>query len=704
MSKAENIPSVELNQDNVSRIEYPEGLVEWGGHRSGGVRKPFYKLSGRPCNKVIVTPLLIRLRNWAKSVAERADAPSSLLLVGGPGNGKSEAVEDVVRSIDDSLNLNGSLIKKFEEIFSGQNQMPIPRLVSVPIAGSQKYKKIHLVQDASSNDVTQSEKAPSQLLVEDLLSIVIKDPECIYIACVNRGILDDALTFATEANEDAVQKLLEKVTRSVGLDPAAPSCWPLQGYPNVAVWPMDVETLIWIDDPEKGVCPAENLLSIATDENKWPEFGSCAAGDKCPFCLSGRVLRGRKEKESLLHILRWFELSTGKRWSFRDLSSLISFIFSGTPDRGDGKKMSPCEWAAKLIEIHNTSTGTRESLKLRVPFILVGALYQHALFCTWPKIKKMELLGLIKELDMTDDPGLMGLHYFLSTPEAVSRPSTLKLQLDALSSILDPALVNPSHVIKFSNAELQVKQIDTRFSQSVSEGLKSVEKKLNILEKELLNMLAKTDEALSSSKVRLRRPAAAIRAQNIVRDFCCRLVKRSLGARYGFAREHNVLLDFENLIAGNEELLNNAIRQVAHLINANDKFVVSLNSTFGEPHPPRHRRAILEAPRQKVRGVRENNEGRPPGNIRFLSIGEKKHPLALTYELFRSVRELEEGMLAASLPRSVEALLDLSKAKISGSIVRDEERLDEAEIRIGNRNEIISREFDEFVVHRDDVE
>ena len=76
----------------------------------------------------------------------------------------------------------------------------------------------------------------------------------------------------------------------------------------------------------------------------------------------------------------------------------------------------------------------------------------------------------------------------------------------------------------------------------------------------------------------------------------------------------------------------------------------------------------------------------------------KGHPLALTYELFRSVRELEAGMLPASLPRSVVALLDTTRAKLSGIVVRDEDELDGAEIRIGTRDEVVSRELGEFVV------
>lgn len=85
------------------RTEFPTGLLEWAGHRSGGVRKPFFESSGRPCKVVIDTPLLQRLRNWVTDVTSSTDVPRSVLLVGGPGNGKTEAVEHILRTLDDTL-------------------------------------------------------------------------------------------------------------------------------------------------------------------------------------------------------------------------------------------------------------------------------------------------------------------------------------------------------------------------------------------------------------------------------------------------------------------------------------------------------------------------------------------------------------------------------------------------------------------------
>jgi hypothetical protein len=681
--------------------EYPRGLIEWAGHRSGGVRKPFYESSGRPCKIVIETPLLLRLRQWAQELGSSPSAPRTVLLVGGPGNGKTEAVEDVLRSLDTAFKSNGKLNDDFTSHFAGGGGKTIPRLVKASLGAAGAgigVEEVYVVQDASANDQARPKASLAELLVGDLGAFANKGSKRIYIACVNRGILDDALTFATESKNIEVQELVETVIRSVGLSPSAPSCWPLQGFEHVAVWPMDVETLISSTTGGIGQTPAEQLFQTATEVSKWPIFASCAAGDHCPFCKSRATLSKNETRAALLQILRWFELATGKRWSFRDLFSLVSYLFSATSHQAGEEADGPCEWAAKLLDLSKRPSGKNDNLRLRAPFILAGSLYEHALFCQWPKLSSRGLRNEIRELEMQGDAGLMGLHYFLSTQREVSIPSTLQPQLAALSEALDPALADPGCKLAIGSKEVLLKDIDARFSQSVGEGLALVRKWLSVLEVELLERLERTDDLLSSPLIRRRRPAAAKRMQNLVRDFSSRLVRRSLGVRYGVTREHEVLADFEKVVAGDVPLLHKAVKQVEALVNDGDRFLVVLNATFGEPLAPLPRRATVRTAKQKVKSIESPDGGRPPANVRFLSIGGKGHPLALTYELFRSVRELEAGMLPASLPRSVVALLDTTRAKLSGVVVRDEEELDGAEIRIGTRDTVISRELGEFVV------
>ncbi len=117
---------------------FPKGLLDWAGQRSGGVRRLFHEGSGRPAGSVIETPLLVRVRAWAHGlVAEPDSTPRVLLLVGGPGNGKTEAVEAAVSALDAALEKGGLLEATLRRDFNRGDGSPVPRLASVALREAQ---------------------------------------------------------------------------------------------------------------------------------------------------------------------------------------------------------------------------------------------------------------------------------------------------------------------------------------------------------------------------------------------------------------------------------------------------------------------------------------------------------------------------------------------------------------------------------------
>jgi hypothetical protein len=61
-------------------------------------------------------------------------------------------------------------------------------------------------------------------------------------------------------------------------------------------------------------------------------------------------------------------------------------------------------------------------------------------------------------------------------------------------------------------------------------------------------------------------------------------------------------------------------------------------------------------------------------------------------------------MLPASLPRPVVALLDTTRARLGGQIVRNEELLEAGEILIGRSSDVIVRDCGQFLVRTEDNE
>lgn len=712
-----------MDSSQLEVAQYPAALVDWAGHHAGGVKRLLDKNSGQPNKQLLRTNLLSRLQAWAKKLPTGASAvPRIILLVGGPGNGKTEAIECTIRWLDESLDCHGRLVEELSKAFHPSKGSAVPRLARIDagnLAGGDGSLTLEIVQDASATAGHAGGSAPV-LLIDELARLLDGPPTHAYLCCVNRGVLDDALIHAIDNNLEQARTLLEAVTRAVSLAYDAPSCWPLEGFPSIAVWPMDAESLLVKPDDEP-VPPAEILLSQATASEMWPAKGACPAGDRCPFCTSQSILIRDDNKKSLLRILRWYELASGKRWSFRDLFSLTSYLLAGHhpvvhDPMGAPHQSTPCQWAADLVEIDRKAPTARRHGKqsLAAIYHLATSAYQHALFHRWDKDAATSLrrdlrdLGLDKELDGEEGRTLMGLVHFLSERKGHYLPATIAPLLDGLVETLDPAFASPETAVAVSSrSTIMLGDLDMRFSRSLAGGMEFIRKYqvLSANELELLRRLAAADTMLSSPSKRRRRPVAASRVQHILRDFACRLVRRSICTRTAVVADAPILEAFQQVVEDSDKHhhLFKVVRQVKELLNTGKEFEVSLTTTFGQPLPPRQRQATLVVPQSPVRMSPQNTKGRPHPPICYLHVGQGQsvQPVPLTYDLFKAVKELERGLSPASLPHTVVALLDTTKARLSGPIVRDRELLDDARIRVGADGTVVGRSWNGFVESRE---
>jgi hypothetical protein len=692
----------------------PEGLLNWSGHRSGGVRRLFDSTSGRPTGSTLRTRLLDRLDAWATALAGDTTTPRAILLVGGPGNGKTEAIEFTISRIDQALGLSGKLCEELSKRFLAADGSPVPRLAKIGLAelSSGKWNfSVSVVQDASADDA-ETKTSAAGALVADLDHIERSATGDIYLACVNRGILDDALILATDNQALNVRRVLETIVRAVGMGATAPACWPLGDFPKIAVWPMDVESLIanTVEDGIQGAAEkkttAEQLLDLATNAERWPSFGSCAAGQSCPFCISRNQLATEPYRSSLLRVLHDYELASGKRWSFRDLFSLLSYLLAGMPpNQGKAATYNPCKWAASLSLIAR-QTHRPDAAKLRAPYLLLAAQYQHALFGKWPTIGVNKFRRDLSDASMLDDAAFMGLYHFLFSAKSRSGPPTLEEQLTDLHEKLDPAIADSDMEVAISgNTTIKYLELDIRFSQSISEGLTYIQRYrcLTPIEIDVLRALGASEQKLIESDVARIKPTTVSRIRGVARDFACRLVRRSIGMRAARVRDADILDRFRLVASGDLNLLHDASKQVDTLLNSDEKFVVNLNTTFGEPVPPPPRRAALTTSRQKIRILKASGGERPESSIRFLAVGtgSSEQRIPLTYDLFKSASELRNGMAPASLPRTVVALLDTTRARLAGQVVRDQELLDGSEIHIGTTTDVVAYEFGQFLIRNE---
>jgi hypothetical protein len=707
-----------MESSKLEVADYPAGLVDWAGHHSGGVKRLLDPNSGQPNKKLLWTNLLSNLELWTQQLGSGlSDVPRIVLLVGGPGNGKTEAIDSTIRWLDKNLGCCGELVRELSKAFHPVAGNAVPRLVHIDAGGfaaSNLELGLDIVQDASATAGSENRTAP-ELLINELDKLLREPYSQAYLCCVNRGVLDDALIYALEHDLEKPRVLLEAITRSVSLTHDAPSCWPLEGFPSVAVWPMDADSLL-VPPNNESVAPADLLLEQAIASEHWNVTGSCVAGEKCPFCRSQSLLTNEGHRKSLLLILRWYELASGKRWSFRDLFTLVSYLLAGHKLASQDRQPDPCSWANYLIEQDKMSSYAKKPRRqsLTAIFYLTTSSYQHALFHRWDKdsaksfLQDLKDLGLNKELSCDEVRSLMGFYYFLHERKTPYLPATIATLLDGIVDFLDPAMASPDSEVSVSGrSKIMLGELDIRFSRSLQGGIEFIRKYqvLSTTELDLLKRLARADALLSTPSIRRKKPTAASRIQRTLRDFACRLARRSICTRTGVVADVGILQSFQQIVEDDKgSKLYEVAKQVKNLLNNHQDFEVSLTTTFGQPLPPKQRQATLVVHSRQVRPLRPKSSGRPRSPICFLEVGsgQSAQPIALTYDLFKAVKELERGLLPASLPRTVVALLDTTRARLSGPIVRDYEALMDAKIRIGADGTVIVQAWDGFVSQEED--
>jgi hypothetical protein len=174
-------------------------------------------------------------------------------------------------------------------------------------------------------------------------------------------------------------------------------------------------------------------------------------------------------------MLRWFELGSGKRWAFRDLFSLVSFLLAGNGVGKCGAEIDPCKWAAALVDADSRAElGGKPTKEISTAlYLLVAAQYQHALFHRWDSASAISVAQDIKDLGLRDDNTATGLLYFIQSRKSGYVPATIGALSYSFVELLDPALASPDATVVAWGAPdgIKLREFDARFSRSVQEGL-----------------------------------------------------------------------------------------------------------------------------------------------------------------------------------------------------------------------------------------
>lgn len=654
------------------------GLLSWHGQDRGGVSVPFQRHMGKPLGRLVETPLLQRMRGLARDLAAGVRRyPRWIFLVGGPGNGKSQAVEEFVRELDHALDMGGTLITVVSSKFTPS---PVTRRRVEVTPGElgahsgrfqQTVRRLVLVQDASAVDSPVG--AAEQHAIEDVVELVTSphDEEPVFICCANRGLLARALTAlqkGSEWNVPEVRKPLRMIAEATAHVPSAsggslPSCWPLEGDGRFACWPLDMETLL---AGGGSACPIEQLMLEAIDERLWEasECGGCKSISLCPFLYNARQLRDPSARGNLLRLLRHGELATGQRWNFRDAFSLCAELLVGQQEDFEGTG-APCLWVHDRVwEALNRSQPVG---KVGAAWGLASRVYYHALFPRW--LFPEELAG-----PRVLSRGPVTAALVEAVAERKRGPTKhIRCFLEGrFSECLDPALATPVH------RDSLLRAVEDEFAQSVDQGLGRFRSYVSPAEVALLELMAVAEREWTGDA---RDPARAKELVQAVRWLAATLVKRAVGVQCAEYLNADRLAEYEGLLS-HPDKLSDMVPALRGLLAPGGMFAGSLVRTFGQPDLGRDRDVMVTGPLGSVlpRPAPRSTESRSGHDVPFMEV--RTGCIPLSFEMFLALKMYESGLSVGCLPPHTRAALDRVRSTIAGHLARDRDGMEGREVII----------------------
>lgn len=573
------------NTRQFNRNPQVNSILSWHSHDTGGVAVPFKNRPGFGDSMNITTPLVTRLNTLAKQVVEQPGQTAAVFLVGGPGNGKSHATEQFLRTLDSESGCDGKLVSFLQSKFTGSetpewkievNASDLPECEGF----ANTIGKLWLVQDASAADQPDSNVAEN---MSSLLSDLIEDAminEALLFCCANRGVLSDAARYEGDSvNSADLRKIIDSIQDNTEIARVrdqghALQCWPLpdeatQMIKSVYAWPMDLESICETPDGGYVDSPVDQLLKSISDPNKWDNDGpctDCSAAAYCPFLQNAKGLRKERTRGSVVGFLRHAELLSGQRWNFRTIYSLIAEMAIG--HRQDfGGEASPCDWVRTHVESSELNEDGSRNFPSTSSWQLLRRRFEHSLFD--PMIDLADFIGNVGQR-FHNSIATYNVHDEIKPRESDSQ--LRRFMSRVIKPKLDPAVLGSREGLD------HLGDLEDAYSHGVAHG--NTQWRMDELEKEVFRSLEVDEQELEQEGS----AETGWPERLALRRLSGRLAKRSRAFEVA-APVPSVLVNYKNALRDRRQLarLNTPLLKLVGDSDINGGENFNVMSVFGQP-------------------------------------------------------------------------------------------------------------------------
>ncbi|NGP75020.1 hypothetical protein G3570_00125 [Balneolaceae bacterium YR4-1] len=626
---------------------------KWAGHRESGVTVAFTKRT-KPDKHLVKTRLIKELGKLAQDVSHKKLSDRvGIFLLGGPGNGKTEALNYFFEVLSEQVSSNGDikelLFKKGEDYKREIN-------IDVSEESDGLLGELKIIQDAT---VGNEGEGAGHSFLNDLEWLTKEIPKKRFLfVCINRGILQDALQYVKLKNSysSKVVNLLENINETQHVNPNPINSWPINDNkiqedvttsPSLYVWPMERESVFNKPD-EHTSSPAQQALRLAYNEL---EVGNEKFVD---FQLDheGHI-------ENLVELFKIYEVKTGRNISMREWFSLMVQAILGDEKR---KEQNNSVWLEAFQQ------------------------YPSRLFPFYPDLSAILEHQHILEVFKNETSGFLEgffKDYQSNLPNIGN--SEIGSVLESLEEELETGRAWEMDM-KILGSDFSYRTFDRKVSTSIEyaeEYLINRKEDLNLSEQDckLFSHFSKASGILQTMEDTNKALAPHLSSlQNLLRKLFSLYAYRTLSVKNGICIHSESVNEYKTLCSKEGDLhRRNLKNSFKDFFLSNQKLSIDMARTFGQPLNTEREVLTLEVSSNftvDIKIMHTENLIQPTKKMAFLvakmnQSGEKSVPLPITYKLFNAMYQQLKGLDNAMVPREVHAQLERLGTEVSQKTLKN---------------------------------
>ncbi len=639
------------NNIQMTTDKYPFSFKNWFSSNIGGVRLPMNNKSGRPLGDQIIEGTIHHLIREMISDFKVNKGKFLCVLVGGPGNGKTDLMEFASEVFFEEFNIDPVLGKgTLQKGFKVNNRKAKFE--------NQDYI-LNLIQDASQRDA--GSMSPLESLYKDFEELHVAD-NILTLICINRGVLENTLSKS--------RNVLEPISRHKELIGKIHSYNNLQSIIddskiwgdkiseiNLYTWSMDFDTLF----KENETIKANLIKELIDKSNCLIDFQK--SSQLSPIGSSFEFLSNDSKVFNLSRLLRHSEILNGKRFTYRELFSMIAYLFHHSVDDHSlyEQKLSEYERLPdyNYIERFNALyTLYQKSTSFRFFNYFIEPKKDLIDNCIrpYPNIKSSSLRQMFETISKIDT-NVSEIPSFISTNG---------------SSLFDPIFFEDNN-FEFEDkngGKVRLKKIIDKILYNQKIESEDFSNTLQPIEIELIKILEDIKDSyclnIDYDDFNATQLNGVDQLKTYLNNLIISILKRSLLFSNFYIKDKELVQEYLELVQTDSSPFINVLQESLTIQN---KIENSLSTNIGQTAGELKNNVIEKSNIVSIESLPKPSNSMPSSDQIILTYsvrGQKKDEIiVITYNLFKSIKKNEKQIFTACLDKNYLLWQELKKIELS---------------------------------------